>query len=372
MIRVLKWLPGILVLLVLFLFYGFVPYFLSSIGTVNRFHFHDPLDGNTPQSFGMKYADAEFTTRDGVDLKGWYVPAAPGAAAKGTVVLIHGLNRSRVEMLPEAQFAHGLGYDVLLFDLRHQGASGGKFSSLGYWERLDAEAAVNYALQKQDAPQPVVLWGVSMGAAAALMAAAETPSVAAVISDSTFLSLADTVHHHYYLFRGFIRRRWKWFPPLPGFPLVQEVTALMGWRAHFDPAQLDLRQAVEKIDPRPILFVAVSGDPRMPPSIAQQLDKLAQNSADRVVVLPGKRHGEGFNEARQPYEAAVTQFLNAISSSTTASPNASPAAGKQSANLPAGGEITASLARRNARKSRTGAGQPLASVARGAGPLYAN
>ncbi len=331
MIRVLKWLAAILALFIVFMFYGFVPYFLSSIGTSNRFHFHDPLDGKTPQSFDMDYSDVQFKARDGVELKGWYVPAAPGAEAKGTVVLCHGLNRSRVEMLPEAQFAHGLGYDVLLFDLRHQGASGGKVSSLGYWERLDVEAAVNYALRTEHAPEPVVLWGVSMGAAAALMAAAETPSVAAVISDSTFLTLADTVHHHYYLFRGFIRRRWKWFPPLPGFPLVQEVTALMGWRAHFDPAKLDLRQAVEHISPRPILFVAVSGDPRMPPSIAQQLDKLAGNPADRVVVLNGKRHGEGFNEDRQPYEAAVSQFLGGLLSSTTASPSPAPPAAKRAA-----------------------------------------
>ena len=205
-------------------------------------------------------------------------------------------------MLPMAEFGHSLGYNGLAFDLRHAGASGGRYSSVGYWERLDVEAAVRYALDQEHAARPVVLWGVSLGAAASLMAAAETPQVAAVISDSTFLSFDDTARHHWHLF----------FPFLPSFPMLNETVALIGWKGHFRPSAFDLRPAVEKINPRPILFIGVQHDPRMPPEIARTLYSLATSPSKMLLIVPGKRHGEGFTSGHEQYEQAVREFLGKV------------------------------------------------------------
>lgn len=304
---------GLLALLIVF-FYGVVPWFLTGIATTSRFHFHDPNDGKTPKTFGnMDFRDVEFTSSDGILLRGWYVPAEGGA--KGTIVFCHGHNRTRVEMLPEATFAHGLGYNGLLFDLRHQGQSGGKITSVGYWERLDAEAAVHYALTAEKASPPVIVWGVSMGAAAALMAAAESPDVNAVISDSTFLNYKELINHHYTLFLHLVREHWWWFPPLPRFPLTDEVIYLSARRGHFKPDDFDLEKAVERIGPRPILFVAVQDDPRMPPAYAQKLYADATSPLKQIIVLPGNKHGEGFKLDTQQYEQVVTEFLGRVGSS---------------------------------------------------------
>ncbi len=314
--KVTRWVLGILAALLPIFFFGVVPWFLTNIATTSRFHFHDPNDGKTPQSYGMDFREVEFKSADGILLKGWYIPAgAPSVSeARGTIIYCHGHNRTRIEMLPEAHFAHGLGYDGLVFDLRHQGQSGGQITSVGYWERLDAEAAVRYALAQEKAARPVILWGVSMGAAGALMAAADSPDVAAVISDSTFLSYSKMIKHHYYLFRDIIRRRWWWFPPLPSFPIADEVIYWSAWRGHFHPSDFDLERAVERINPRPILFIAVEADPRMPPSIARTLYSVATSPQKQIVVLPGSRHGEGFNLANKQFEEAVTQFLKVVAS----------------------------------------------------------
>jgi fermentation-respiration switch protein FrsA (DUF1100 family) len=311
--KILKWSAIVIVVILLGFFYGFVPWFLTGIATTSRFHFHDPNDGKTPKDYGMDFQAIEFHSSDGIGLKGWYVPAA--GPAQGTIIYVHGHNRTRIEMLPEAAFGHSLGYNGLLFDLRHQGASEGKVSSIGYWERLDVEAAVKYALADEKAPRPVVVWGVSMGAAAALMAAAESPDVDAVISDSTFLNYPELIRHHYYLFRGFARHRWWWFPSLPGFPIIDEVTYWSAWRGGFRPSNFDLEKAVEKINPRPILFVAVQGDQRMPPSYARTLDADSTSPLKKLVVLPGDRHGEGFNSGTAQYEDAVKGFLLSLATS---------------------------------------------------------
>jgi len=280
-------------------FFLFVPWFFANIGTTRRYHYPDPNDGKTPKSYGMDFKWVEFPSSDGVVLKGWYVPAA--SAAHGTIVYCHGLNRTRIEMLPMAAFGHQLGYEGLLFDLRHQGASGGELTTLGYQERLDVIAAVRYALYQQRAARPVILWGVSMGAAAALLAAAESPDVDAVISDSSFASLRATIEHH-----------WKLFFHLPSFPIADEMVYWIAWRGDFRPSDFDLINAVIRIGNRPILFVALQDDRRMPPSIAQALYSHAASPKKALIVLPGHRHGEGFNQAREQYETAVRQFLSSL------------------------------------------------------------
>ena len=277
----------------------FVPWFFSSLGTRGHFHFPDPNDAKTPISYGMKFDWVEFTSTDGIPLKGWYVP--PPGEARGTIIYCHGLNRTRVEMLPMASFGHQLGYNGLLFDFRHQGSSGGDVTTLGFMEAFDVIGAVDCALRQRHAAQPFIVWGVSMGAAAALMAAAEAPNIAAVISDSSFLSLSDTVRHH-----------WRLFFHLPSFPIADEVLYLLAWRGGFWPSDFDLVKAVDRIGDRPVLFVALDNDRRMPPSIARDLYTRATSPYKAVIVLHGQRHGEAFNLDREQYEAAVKQFLASL------------------------------------------------------------
>jgi pimeloyl-ACP methyl ester carboxylesterase len=296
-------------LAVFFLFV--VPWFFSRIVTSRRFHFPDPNDGKTPGSYGLHFRWIDLHSSDGILLKGWYIPAA--GDARGTIVYCHGLNRTRLEMLPEAVFAHGLGYNSILFDFRHHGQSGGNITTLGYYERLDVEAAVRYALAEpwhpsadgyraeQKAACPIVLWGVSMGAAAALLAAADSPEVTAVVSDSSFLSFSDTVRHHL-----------KLFLHLPSFPIAEEVIYWSAWRGKFRASDFDLVKAVERIGTRPILFVALQDDRRMPPSIARTLYAHAASPHRELVILPGKRHGEGFKQATELYQKAVHDFLASV------------------------------------------------------------
>jgi pimeloyl-ACP methyl ester carboxylesterase len=314
LLRVIKWVVGILALIIVVLLYGVIPWFLSNFVTTNNFRFRDPNARRTPASLGLTFRDTAFESSDHIPLKGWYIPASlpSGDEAHGTIIYCHGLHRSRVEMLPMAEFGHSLGYDGLLFDFRNHGQSGGTVTSIGYWERLDVEAAVRDALTRENAPRPVIVWGVSMGAAAALMAAAEDPQINAVISDSTFLSFDRVIQHHYHLIVHLLRRHWWWFPPLPSFPITNEIIAWSAWRAHFRPSAFNLETAVQRIAPRPILFVAVKDDVRMPPQIARTLYSLDDASIKALVVVPGRRHGEGFNESRPPYEAAVAAFLSRI------------------------------------------------------------
>jgi pimeloyl-ACP methyl ester carboxylesterase len=309
-LRVMLWTKrvvlGLGILLLAFLF-GWVPYWLGGVATTRKFQFNDKENaGLTPASFHLSSEDVTFKAPDGTELRGWWVPAA---AAKGSVVLAHGLNRSRIEMVKKVPFLNGLGWNALLFDMRHHGESGGAATTFGQLEKDDVRAAAAFARART--PGPVVLWGVSLGAASVILAAADDPTVAGVVGDSSYRSLTDTVHHHLSLFRGF---RW-WAAIVPPWPTANEVLFWMGRRGGFDPAAVDVRAAAGRLAGRPALFVANTEDPRMPKEIAFELKEAAGEGA-MVLLVPGKSHGGAWRDGTAAYGAAVTRVLDAVLAGT--------------------------------------------------------
>jgi pimeloyl-ACP methyl ester carboxylesterase len=290
---------GLVALLAIFIF-GWAPYYLAGLATTRRIAFNDRENaGLTPASFDLPFEEVAFRTDDGVEIKGWWVPAPQ---AKGTVVMVHGLNRSRIEMIKKVPFVHGRGWNALLYDQRHHGQSGGDVSTFGWLERKDVHAAKGFARSR--AGGPVVYWGISLGAAAATLAAAEDAEVAGLVCDSTYRSLSDTVRHHLRLARNF---RW-WLRVVPAWPVADEVLFWIGRRGGFDPKAVDVRAAATRLSGRPCLFVCNSGDRRMPAEIAYEL-KAAAGPRAQLLVVPGNSHGGAWRDGTAAYESAVSALL---------------------------------------------------------------
>jgi alpha-beta hydrolase superfamily lysophospholipase len=292
---------AVLVALAVFIF-GWVPWFLGGVATIHSFHYRDRENqGLTPGSFDDAYEDVAFRSADGVEIRGWWVPATD---PHGTVVMAHGLNRSRIEMVRKVPFVHERGWNALLIDLRHHGESGGEATTLGVKESEDVLAAAAFARARGGSP--VVLWGVSLGAASVMLAAARDPQIAGVICDSSYRSLKDTVVHHLKVLRG-----WRWWLRLvPVWPVADEVLFWMGERGDFDPAAANVLAAAAHLDGRPALFVANSDDWRMPRQIAFDLKAAAGPSAE-VLVVPGHSHGGAWRDGTAAYESAAATLLAA-------------------------------------------------------------
>jgi uncharacterized protein len=308
----LRWLKRILAgLVVAFLLFscGWAPYWLGGLATTRRFQFPDKENADlTPASFQLPSEDVAFKSSDGTEIKAWWVPAE--APAKGSVVMVHGLNRARIEMVRRAPFVHGAGWNALLIDLRHHGASGGAATTFGVKEKEDVKAAARFARERS--PGPVVEWGVSLGAASVVLAAADDSEVAGVICDSSFRSLNDTVRHHLRLFRGY---RW-WLRLVPSWPVSDLVIYWIGRRGQFDTAQSDVEAAAARLHGRPALFVANSDDPRMPKEIAFALKAAVGESAE-VLIVPGKSHGGAWRDGTAAYSAAAGAVLEAAEGTAT-------------------------------------------------------
>lgn len=292
--RVLKW-TSLTIFGFLFLILFVVgPLFFSSLVVNRRYQFPDPLIGKKPSDYGMTYQDVSLFSPPDIILRGWYVP---GEAGRTAVIFCHGLNRSRVEMLPQSQFAHSLGFSGLLFDLRHHGTSSGEKTTFGAREKDDVLSAVRW-MRRQRPDSKILLWGISMGAASAMLAAAEDAGIHAVICDSTYLSLKTTVDHHFRLFFH-----------LPPWPIAGEIRALAEWRGDFRGEEIDIMQAAHKLGTRPVMFVAQSDDRRMPSTYARQLFAISTSPSKRLLILNGRRHGHAYRDQPEQYQKAVMEFL---------------------------------------------------------------
>jgi dipeptidyl aminopeptidase/acylaminoacyl peptidase len=297
--RILKRLLIALILLVIIFIYGVVPYGLARLVTGAGTRSADRQLTETPATFGAEFKDVEFQTSDNVKISAWLLPSRD---KKATIIFSHGLFRSRRELLERAIELWKPGYGVLLYDSRNHGASGAARVSLGYHERLDAEAAVRFLREEFKTSDRIVLYGISMGAVTALLAAAETPEVAAVISDSAFLSFEDTTAHHV---RVFLR--------LPAFPLANELRYFIEQRANFDGAQLNALEAVKRMGDRPVFFISGKNDKRMPPEITETLHNAASSPKKDLLIVDGKEtaiHGHAYQAEPKIYIERISQFLN--------------------------------------------------------------
>jgi fermentation-respiration switch protein FrsA (DUF1100 family) len=139
-----------------------------------------------PGDVGLEYTEVALETADGLELHGWYVPAA-GASA--VVLVCHGNAGNVGDRLGLLLAFHRMGLAVLLFDYRGYGNSEGRTTEAGTYR--DAEAAWRYLTGVRGlAPERIVAFGESLGGAVAIELARRRP-LGLLIVESTFTSVPD-------------------------------------------------------------------------------------------------------------------------------------------------------------------------------------
>jgi uncharacterized protein len=137
--------------------------------------------------------DAEYTSRefqfrssDGVLISALQLsPSQPN----GHVILIcHGLAHDKLSGIRYVQYLLKDGYELVLMDFRNHGQSEGTITTYGYYERQDLLGTIRY-VRDQGFRGRIGILGASMGASVALMTAADTDEISAMVLDSPFASL---------------------------------------------------------------------------------------------------------------------------------------------------------------------------------------
>jgi fermentation-respiration switch protein FrsA (DUF1100 family) len=225
----------------------------------------------------------------GSRLSGWLIPGRPNA---GSVLLMHGVRASRLQMLGRARFLHRQGFTVLLFDFQAHGESPGRAITFGYLEALDARAAFDLLKRRTPAGRIGVI-GLSLGGAAAILA--ELPADAMIL-EAVYASFSRAVENRLTMRLGTMGR---YLAPI----LVWQVKPRLG----FDPEALQPAERISKLR-MPLLLIAGDADRHATLDEAELLYARA-NEPKHLWIIAGASHVDFHRYAPDAYERRVLEFL---------------------------------------------------------------
>lgn len=204
------------------------------------------LPDRRPIDFGMVFDEVTVTTEDRVQLAGWYIPGTNGAL----VMAQHGYKSSRGEMLNEAAMLRRHGYHVLITSTRAHDLSDGDLISFGTHEMKDLDAWFRFAIAREGVdPNRIGVLGNSLGGTLMIQFAAQNPAIKAVVVNSAFSSLNDTIETSVRFFTG--------LPPAVFAPLI---TFWAEREGGFRAADVDAKRWIGRISPRAVLLMQGGAD----------------------------------------------------------------------------------------------------------------
>ena len=203
----------------------------------------------------------------GVTLTGW--TCAAGSPARGTIVYLHGIADNRRSATGVIQRFVPRGFDVVAYDSRAHGESGGDACTYGFFEKQDLRRVIDTL-----GTGPVILIGTSLGAAVALQAAADDPRVRAIVAAETFSDLETVATERAPVFftAGTIAR---------AFAAAEK-------EARFQVDEVRPSRSAQRIV-APVLLIHGANDVETPPRHSERV-YAALSGPKRLILVPGAGH----------------------------------------------------------------------------------
>ncbi|HKA20208.1 MAG TPA: alpha/beta fold hydrolase [Blastocatellia bacterium] len=245
----------------------------------------------------IRFEDVAIRSFDGTRLFGWWMSAGRTAA---TVVFLHGVKKNRTDVLRAALVLRRAGFNVLVFDGRAHGDSEGRYVTYGFYERRDAESAIDWLVaEKKIDRDRIGLAGESMGAAIALQVAAHNPWIRAVWADSPFASLRRITEE-------FVKR----VTGLPGpvlNPVLWTAIQMANYRGKFDVQSVDPLSLAAQIK-CPVYLVHGTADQLIATAHSESIHN-ALCGEKEIWFVEGARHARSVRHVREEYSERLTSFF---------------------------------------------------------------
>lgn len=244
-------------------------------------------------SFPGRPDAVEFTVPGSGKREGWFFPGLRGAP---TIVLCHGYESSRGELLTLVSTLQDHQYNTFVFDFAAHGGNGG-VTTFGYGEADEVRAAIDTLAARTDVnANSFGLWGYNLGAYAALREAEKDRRVRAIVLDSVYDFPEEMV-------KVGVERS-----GLGGFPfMVRAAQFSFGWLNYKYRGEPPLSNSFNALAGVPKLFIAAVDDPELA-DLTQQMFSKAPEPRE-MAMIP---HGNFVNlndDDKRTYENRVVSFF---------------------------------------------------------------
>lgn len=230
-----------------------------------------------------------------VAFSGWFV-RAPQGPARGAVILVHGAGADRRAMMKHLPYLRAAGFHVLLIDCQNHGTADndGRGISYGHFESESVVAAREW-LSKAMPGVAIGVFGTSLGAVTALLAAAKDPAIRAVVGENPFFSLQRALQDVPIL--GWV----------PGIMRAHVATVLSFWHG-YDFTELDARIFGPRVR-QPTLLIHGAEDASIPYRHSQDVLQQLASGDKEIWLVPYGEHEMLWNRNREEFESRVTAFF---------------------------------------------------------------
>ena len=213
------------------------------------------------------------------------------------IILAHGYNSEGLYMTDISKYLYKMGYNVLILDFRGHGYSSDNTVSMGYLERLDIIAWVNYINKNYDNTK-IILYGYGMGANASLLAAGNSylSNVVGIISDTAFTSLNDEINYQL-----------KNVYNLPYSPIIMISNLLNKKDNKYSINDVSPINIVKNIKV-PILFIHGSNDTLIPKNMTEELYNKTTIEKE-IFIIDNAKHSETPYIDQDKYFNKIKEFI---------------------------------------------------------------
>jgi uncharacterized protein len=299
-----------------------------------------PLSRNPLDFDRLTGEQVGFLAYDGLPLAGMVIRANPAVPRRGLVVFAHEFCSDMHSSARYCRPLQQIGYDIFTFDFRGHGQS---TADPGYTPRQwvtdrdinDMRGAVAFAqswLEEQGYPVEIGVFGISRGACAAIIAAAENRQIKAIVADGAFST--DTTIEYFmkrwaYIFAR-VRIVYENHPPM--FWRFLRWSMMRFARREFKCKFPSVRKTVQRMLPRPMLFIHGEKDSYLPVEDSSRRLYALAGQPKYLWIAPEARHNQAVVRHAEFYAWLTTNFfdrhLAGLAPSTeqpVAAPRATPA-----------------------------------------------
>lgn len=260
--------------------------------------YHDGIKKSAEEMLARPCEEVYITAFDGTKLFARYYHVRENAPVQ---IQMHGYKSSAfIDFCGGSKLALELGHNALVVDQRSGGKSDGKTITFGIKERRDCLSWIDYINKRFGDDVPIILCGLSMGAATVLMANdLELPgNVKGIFADCPFSSPKAIIQKV---------SRDMHFPPKLMYPFVKLAARLFGG---FNLEESSAVTAVQQAKV-PILILHGEADGFVPCHMSKEI---AAACASKVTLelFPGAGHGLCYMTDPKRYEEATVRFLHEI------------------------------------------------------------